>query len=100
MLDEELYACLSVERDATTVAIRRAYKTAVSKWHPDRPGGDATRFHAAHRAFQVLSDTERCRAYNASGRVDATPHEEWLSQFGGGVFSQEKQCNYPSSVQD
>ena len=43
-----------LEPGADHSAIRRAWKRAAKRWHPDRPQGDAQRFIAAHKAYELL----------------------------------------------
>ncbi|MGO4331586.1 J domain-containing protein [Cupriavidus sp. 2TAF22] len=63
-----LYATLGVQSDATLDEIKRAYRRAAMKWHPDRNLG---REAEAHKAFQeirdaygILSDAEQRRIYD------------------------------------
>jgi curved DNA-binding protein len=52
----EARALLGVAPDAGPEVARRAFRAAAKRLHPDRPGGDATRFRqvvAAHRALQA-----------------------------------------------
>ncbi|HET6864292.1 MAG TPA: DnaJ domain-containing protein [Solirubrobacteraceae bacterium] len=52
------YAELAVSRDASTEEIRRAYRQAARRHHPDvnRDPGGPERFVAAARAYEILSD--------------------------------------------
>jgi curved DNA-binding protein CbpA len=52
------YGVLGVPRDASAPDIRRAYRRAARRHHPDlnRDPGGPERFAAAARAYQVLSD--------------------------------------------
>ncbi len=65
--------------------IRRAYRTLVSKEHPDK-GGDPSRFRAIQDAYRVLSDAGKRKEYDATGRVLKTPEEEFVDAFGGGAY--------------
>ena len=53
--------------------------------HPDK-GGDAVAFAAIQRAYDVLSDAEKRRRYDATGTYEKTVEEELLEDFGGGAF--------------
>ena len=65
MAVKDLYRILGVARDASQAAIRAAYRRLAKKYHPDKAGPEATRrFQEITRAYQVLSDPERRRAYN------------------------------------
>ena len=61
------YETLGVARDATAEDIKRAWRRASSKAHPDRAGGDAEAMAKINRAYEVLGDAERRKAYDETG---------------------------------
>lgn len=67
---EDPYVLLAVPRSATQDHVRRAYKKACLRWHPDKhpPGAqrtDAERtFKAICRAYNTLSDPSARRVYD------------------------------------
>ena len=64
-------ALLGVSASASDAEIRKAYKKAALKHHPDK-GGDAERFKAVTEAFEVLSSHSEQREREASkARADA-----------------------------
>jgi molecular chaperone DnaJ len=66
----DLYEVLGVARTATAEEIRKAYRQAALKHHPDRNSGDpqaAARFKEATEAFQVLSDEAKRPIYDQYG---------------------------------
>lgn len=65
-----LYRVLDVSRDATTDEIRKAYKAAAFKHHPDK-GGDPDMFKQVAQAYDVLGDERRRAIYNQTGSVEA-----------------------------
>ncbi|MEM5439791.1 J domain-containing protein [Paraburkholderia diazotrophica] len=64
-----LYAKLGVSQDATLEEIKRAYRKAAMKWHPDRNVGheDAARatFQEIKDAYALLSDENQRKVYDA-----------------------------------
>lgn len=63
------YETLGVPRDASQEDIQRAYRNLARKWHPDvnqRPGAE-DRFKEISEAYDVLSDPEQRRRYDAFG---------------------------------
>ena len=67
---ENLYKTLGVSSKASPEAIKKAHRKLVQKHHPDA-GGDAERFMEIDRAFKVLFDADRRKAYDETGQVDA-----------------------------
>jgi curved DNA-binding protein CbpA len=64
-----LYAKLGVPQDATSEDIKRAYRKAAMKWHPDRNVGreDVARatFQEIKDAYAILSDEDQRKVYDA-----------------------------------
>lgn len=63
------YETLGVSRGASQEDIHRAYRNLARKWHPDvnRDPGAEDRFKEISEAYEVLSDPEQRRRYDASG---------------------------------
>lgn len=63
-----LYATLGVQSDATLDEIKRAYRRAAMKWHPDRNPGRETEAHAVFQeirdAYAILSDAGQRQIYD------------------------------------
>jgi curved DNA-binding protein CbpA len=69
----DFYEVLGVSEDADFDAIRRAYKSAAKRSHPDR-GGTAEEFESVRLAYECLCDPVRREAYDrtrSSGERDA-----------------------------
>lgn len=65
-LDKDLYSLLGVPRNASIEEVRRAYREAALRLHPDkntRPG-DTELFLQVSQAYEVLSDPEQRAAYD------------------------------------
>ncbi len=64
------YDTLQVARDASPEVIRAAYRQLVQQWHPDknprRPDEAARKIREINTAYDVLSDPQRRRDYDAS----------------------------------
>lgn len=72
MSKADYYAVLSVSRDADADTIKKAYRQAALKWHPDRNPGDReaeAKFKEASEAYGVLSDPEKRAAYDRFGHA-------------------------------
>jgi hypothetical protein len=69
------YAVLGVERGASPAELRRAWRRAARRHHPDR-GGDETAMQAVNDAWRALQDAPP-RPSTAGDRPTAEP-VEWL----------------------
>ena len=76
-----LYTKLGVAEDASAAEIKRAYRKAAMKWHPDRNAGneEAARatFLEIKDAYKILSDPDKRKVYNS---VYATEMHRWETQ--------------------
>ena len=68
--DEDFYQILGVPRDASQEDIQRAYRKLARTYHPDVNHDPAAedRFKEASEAYEVLSDPQTRRRYDAFGR--------------------------------
>lgn len=72
----DYYEILGVSRDASETDLKKAFRQAALKHHPDRNPGDSQaedRFKAINEAYAVLSDPDRRAQYDRFGRVDLPP---------------------------
>jgi molecular chaperone DnaJ len=66
----DFYILLGIERDATLIDIKRAFKRLARKYHPDINPGDrlaAAQFRQIAEAYETLSDPDRRRRYDTTG---------------------------------
>ena len=80
--DSDYYAELGVSRDASAEEIKRGYRKAARKLHPDvNPGPEAEeQFKKVSQAYDVLSDVDKRRQYD----MGADPYADAAAGFGPG----------------
>jgi molecular chaperone DnaJ len=72
----DLYVTLGVAKNASADEIKKAYRKLARQNHPDRNPGDAAaeeRFKEVQAAYDVLSDPEKRKQYDAFGSANGRP---------------------------
>src|SRR5438309_12003235 len=68
-----LYDTLGVAKSASQDEIRKAYRKLARQYHPDKNPGDKEaeeRFKEVQTAYDVLSDADKRKQYDAFGSAD------------------------------
>lgn len=74
-MPKNYYDILAVSKNATQDEIKKAYRRAAMKHHPDR-GGDQSKFKEINEAYQILSNPQKRAQYDQFGTAG--------NNFGGG----------------
>jgi len=61
------YDTLGVAPDASPEDIKRGYRRAAARAHPDKDGGDTEQMAKVNKAYEVLSDPQLRAHYDATG---------------------------------
>jgi DnaJ-class molecular chaperone len=97
---QDLYALLEIQKTASDDEIKKAYKKAALKHHPDRNPNNKeeanTKFQEINKAFKTLGDPEKRKRYDQHGVIDGqnddsggmpagfNPFDMFQNFFGGG----------------
>jgi len=106
----DYYDLLRAERDASPKTIKKLYRTAAKKHHPDRhtdksadeKEAHASKFKLLSEAYEVLSDTQKRSMYDLYGHADVdgeqTSADDFAELFGGFGNAQAHSPPKPSSL--
>src|SRR5947208_13784662 len=85
---KDYYAILGVPRAASADEIKKAYRKAAQKYHPDvsKEAGAEEKFKEVAEAYQTLKDPEKRAAYDQLGTgfregQEFRPPPDWERQF-------------------
>ena len=68
---KDYYQILGITKSASEDDIKRAFRKLAQKYHPDKKGGDESKFKEASEAYAILSDKKKRAEYDAYGRTFA-----------------------------
>ena len=88
----DYYEVLGVEKSASKDEIKKAYRKAALKYHPDRNPGDKEaeeKFKEAAEAYSVLSDDQKRARYDQFGHAGMQGGAGGFGGFGAGGFSMD-----------
>lgn len=66
-MSKNFYDILGVKKTATQDEIKKAYRELCKKYHPDKNGGDDTKFKEVNEAYETLGDETKRKQYDGLG---------------------------------
>jgi molecular chaperone DnaJ len=72
-MQKDYYSVLGIEKGASKDEIKKAFRKLAHKYHPDKKGGDESKFKEVNEAYGILSDDKKRAEYDTYGQT-----------FGGG----------------
>jgi curved DNA-binding protein len=86
----DYYSTLGINKNANKDEIRKAYKKMSMQHHPDRTGGDDSKFKEINEAYQTLNDPKKKQMYDQFGTADPRQNQyrsgDFEFNFGGSPF--------------
>ena len=69
MAKRDYYEVLGVAKNASADEIKKAFRREAIKHHPDKEGGDETKFKEVNEAYEVLKDQAKRQRYDQFGHA-------------------------------
>jgi molecular chaperone DnaJ len=69
MSKRDYYEVLGVAKTASADEIKKAFRKAAIQHHPDKEGGDETKFKEINEAYEVLKDQQKRQRYDQFGHA-------------------------------
>jgi DnaJ-class molecular chaperone len=94
----DYYEVLGVNKSASQDEIKKAFRKAAIKHHPDKEGGDEVKFKEANEAYEILNNSEKKQRYDQFGHAGvgtsaSSGGQGAPSGWGGGFGGQGQRVN-------
>lgn len=86
---QDYYEVLGVPKSASEDEIKKAYRKGAVKHHPDKEGGDESKFKEVNEAYEVLKDKQKRQRYDQFGHAGVGGASSGGGYGGGGSSSFE-----------
>lgn len=102
-MNKNFYEVLGVKKTASQDEIKKAYRELCKKYHPDKNGGDDTKFKEVNEAYATIGDEEKRKMYDMQNSGGGFGGFGGFSGFGGFNFRQmasDLRMNISISLED
>lgn len=79
----DYYEVLGVGKNASADEIKKAFRRKAVELHPDKEGGDETKFKEVNEAYEVLKDSSKRQRYDQFGHAGVGGASSGGNPFGG-----------------
>jgi molecular chaperone DnaJ len=86
MSKRDYYEILGVSKSASADEIKKAFRKGAVKHHPDKEGGDETKFKEINEAYEVLKDQQKRQRYDQFGHAGVGGDPGGAGGFNGNPF--------------
>ncbi len=86
MTKRDYYEILGVSKTASADEIKKAFRKLAVKHHPDKEGGDETKFKEISEAYDVLKDQQKRQRYDQFGHAGVGGAAGGSGGFSGNPF--------------
>jgi molecular chaperone DnaJ len=101
MSKRDYYEVLGVSKDASADEIKKAFRKAAVKYHPDKEGGDEAKFKEVNEAYEVLKDQQKRQRYDQFGHAGVGgDNGAGGNPFGGGFGGQNVNFDFGEGFGD
>lgn len=83
MSKRDYYEVLGIGKSASADEIKKAFRKAAIQHHPDKEGGDETKFKEINEAYEVLKDPSKKQRYDQFGHAGVGGNGGGGNPFGG-----------------
>lgn len=83
MTKRDYYEVLGVGKTASADEIKKAFRKAAVKHHPDKEGGDEAKFKEINEAYEILKDQQKRQRYDQFGHAGVGGASGGGDPFGG-----------------
>ena len=95
MAKRDYYEVLGVGKTASADEIKKAFRRKAIELHPDKEGGDETKFKEVNEAYEVLKDESKRKRYDQFGHAGVGGASGGGNPFEGfGGFGQGQSVNF------